>query len=100
MSIENTLGNLLRRAAPSSSDKTVRWTAVDLASLWEVSVNHQRHIRLLLNCSYPQDRHKIEDLLTEISVNFLSQGSDSLSTLQKGLPRIISSVFNAKLGAD
>jgi hypothetical protein len=100
VSIQNTLRELLRRAAPGPADKTVSWTAVDLASLWEVSVNHQRHNRLLLNCSYPKDRHKIENLLTEIRVNLLSQGADSLSTLQKGLLRIISAVCGAKSSAD
>ena len=99
LSIQNALRVLLRRAAPTSADKTVSWTAVDLASLWEVSVNHQRHIRLLVKCSYPKDRHKIERLLTEIRVNFLSQGADSLSTLQRGLPAIISAVYNAKSSA-
>lgn len=100
ISIQNSLGDLLRRAAPKSADKTVSWTAVDLASLWEVSVNHQRHIRLLLKCSYPKDRHKIENLLTNIQVNLLSQGADSLSTLQRGLPRIISAVYGPRLRAD
>ena len=100
VAIQNTLREFLRRAAAGSADKTVSWTAVDLASLWEVSVNHQRHIRLLLNCAYPKDRHKIENLLTEIQVNLLSQGADSLSTLQKCLPRIISAVYGAKSSAN
>jgi hypothetical protein len=99
-SIQSTLHSLIRRAAPSSANKTVSWTAVDLASLWEVSVNHQRHIRLLLQCSYPKDRHKIQNLLTEIRVNLLSQGADNLSTLQRGLPAIISAVYNAKSTPD
>jgi len=100
ISIQNALGDLLRRAAPTSADKTVSWTSVDLASLWEVSVNHQRHIRLLLKCSYPKDRHKIESLLTEIRVNLLSQGADSLGTLQRDFPSIISAVYGAKSSAD
>ena len=91
--IQNSLSSLFRVAAQSCKPKDVSWTAVDLASLWEVSVNNQRHIRSLLKCSYPRDRDRIETLLTEIQVNLLSQGADNLKTLQKGFPRIVSAVY-------
>jgi hypothetical protein len=100
VSMQSALRSLIQRAAPSSADRTVSWTAVDLTSLWEVSVNHQRHIRLLLKCSYPKDRHKIQNLLTEIRINLRSQGADNLSTLQRGLPAIISAVYSAKSASD
>ncbi len=94
--IQGRLHALLDVAARSCTPKDISWTVVDLASLWEVSVNHERHIRQLLKCSYPRDRGKIEDLLTEIQVNLLSQGADNMKTLSKGLPRIITAVYNAK----
>ena len=70
--------------------------SVDLAGLWEVGLNHKRHVRELLKCSYPRDREKIEELLTEMQVNLLSQGADHLKTLQKILPRVRSAVYRAE----
>jgi hypothetical protein len=72
--------------------------SVDLAGLWEVGVNHKRHVHELLKCSYPQDREKIEKLLTEMQVNLLSQGADHLKALQKTLPRVISAVYRVADG--
>jgi hypothetical protein len=56
-------------------------------------VNHKRHVHELLKCSYPQDREKIEKLLTEMQVNLLSQGTDHLKTLKEILPRVRSAVY-------
>ena len=92
-SIQAALKKLLRTASPKSTPKDISWTSVDLTSLWEVSSEHLRHIRLLVKYTYPQDREKIEDLLTKIQVNLISQGLDNLLTLRKSLPRILNGVY-------
>ena len=96
MRIQIRLSSLLGRAARSCAPKDVSWAAVDLASLWEVSRSHLRHIRLLLRQSYPKDRERIERLLTEIQVNLLSQGAEHMKTLQRSLPRIVRATYSAK----
>ena len=95
LAIQLKLGSLLKQAAPRSKPRDVSWMSVDLAGLWEVGLNHKRHVRELLKCSYPRDREKIEELLTEMQVNLLSQGADHLKTLQKILPRVRSAVYRA-----
>jgi hypothetical protein len=60
------LHELLRKASPKSTPKDISWTCVDLTSLWEVSKEHLRHIKILRKCSYPRDREKLERLLTEM----------------------------------
>ena len=94
--IQTNLNSLLSLASPNSTAKAISWTCVDFAGLWEVSKNHISTMRRLLKCSYPRDRKKIEDLLTEIQVNLLSQGADHLKTLQVNLPRIRRDVFQNK----
>jgi hypothetical protein len=97
LAIQTAISTLLRRASPLSTAKDISWTTVDLAALWEVSKNHERHVRELLKCSYPRDRAKIENLLTEMQVNLLSQGADHLETLQRILPRIRSAVYQRRV---
>jgi hypothetical protein len=96
LTIQTSLNALFRRASPRSRARHLGWMSVDIAGLWEVSKNHERHVRQLLKCSYPGDRAKIESLLTEMQVNLLSQGADHLKTLQRILPRIRSAVYQRR----
>jgi hypothetical protein len=96
LAISAALSTLLHRASPRSTAKDISWMSVDIAGLWEVSKNHERHVRQLLKCSYPRDRAKIENLLTEMLVNLISQGADHLETLQRILPRIRSAVYQRR----
>ena len=94
-SIQQALAALLRRAASPSTDRVISWTSVDLAGLWEVSKNHERHITQLLKCTYPRDRARIENLITQMRVNLLSQGADHLKTLGKSLPQISHAIYRS-----
>lgn len=91
--IQHKMGDLLKLASPRSTNKDVRWTGVDLTALWEVSKKHIQHINLLMKCSHPRDHEKIKDLLTEIQVNFVSQGLEHLDTLKRSLPRVRSNAY-------
>ena|SRR5579859_7758344 len=93
LAIQVALRRLLRSASPKSKERDIRWVSIDLAWLCEVASNHQRHIRLLIKCSYPKDRERIENLLTEILVNLLSQGASHLSTLKMLFPRLRSAIY-------
>jgi hypothetical protein len=84
--INRALHRLLRSASPRANKRDISWSCVDLAGLWEVTTLHRQHIRSLIKCSYPRDREKIEELLTEIQVNLLSQGIDHIETLKKVYP--------------
>jgi hypothetical protein len=95
LAVQLKLTSLLKLAAPKLKPRDVSWMSVDIAGLWEVGLNHKRHVRELLKCSYPRDREKIDKLLTEMQVNLLSQGADHLKTLQKSLPRVRSAVYRA-----
>jgi hypothetical protein len=96
LAIQTALSALFRQASPHSTAKDISWMSADLAALWEVSRNHERHVRQLLKCSYPRDRAKIENLLTEMLVNLVSQGADHLETLQRILPRIRGAVYQRR----
>ena len=93
LAIQTTLSSLFRRASPKSLRRDISWMSVDLAGLWEVSKTHQSHIRRLLKCSYPEDRDRIQLLVTEIQINWLSQAVDHLKTLNRILPRVRSMLY-------
>jgi len=96
LAIQTSLYDLFRRASPRLRARHIGWISVDIAALWEVSQKHLNHVSQLLKCSYPKDREKIENLLTEMQVNLISVGAHHLQTLQRILPRVRSAVYQRR----
>lgn len=92
IAISGNLKKLFIKTCPRCTSRDISYFTADMSGLWEVSKVHERLIHSLLHCSYPKDKEKIENLLMEITVNWLSQAADHLSTLRKILPRLRRSV--------
>ena len=92
--LQRQLGPIIGRAWPDGSEKDTSSMTVDLAALWEVSRKHSSLIRKILRMKRKPDIQKLRRISQELYVNWFSNASGHLKTLEPELTRFKRSLFN------
>jgi hypothetical protein len=86
--LQTKLKPILQRAWPKGSDKDISWLTVDLAALWEVSRVHIILIKKLLRMKGKPNKKLLGQLLIDLEINWYSNASGHLETLEKELNKL------------
>ena len=91
--LERQLRPIIERAWPDGSEKDISWMTAELAGLWEVSRKHIILIRKLLKMKRKPDTQKLRQISQELYINWFSDASTYMKTLEPELARFKRSLF-------